>query len=246
MAWASQLGLLLFLLASGATGGRLLWRGLKGGGVHERLLGVAYFNGGPLGYVPLIVVMLGLTPDAWTTPLRAFGQLNLAASAFALFLFNRLVFRPASNAWRLATGLACAALPVAWIALFATGEFDGRQMGGSSAYWFDFWVRAAAYAWAGTESLMTYSRARRRLALGLADPVVANRFLLWGIAMAAITGMFANTAVSLLILDGARGPGGLLFDSVLAVITSAAMWVTFFPSRRYLAWVQGGAPAERA
>jgi hypothetical protein len=213
VAWASQVGLLLFLVASGATGGRLLWRGLRQKGrTHELLLGITYFNGfngGPLGYAPMILVMTGVTPDAWTTTLRAIGHANLEASAFALFLFNRMVFRPASDVIAAATWAMCAGLVAGWIALFTVGFFDGRSFTGNSSYWFDFWLRAAAYAW----------------------------FLLWGVAMGAITAMFANAAITAWLSDGMPPPSWFLLDAAFALITSATMWVTFFPPRRYLAWL---------
>ena len=39
-----------------------------------------------------------------------------------------------------------------------------------------------AFAWGGFEALRYFFLLRRRQALGLADPVVTNRFLLWAIA----------------------------------------------------------------
>ena len=39
----------------------------------------------------------------------------------------------------------------------------------------------ALYLWTSVESLTWWRRMHRRVALGLADPVVANRFFLWGV-----------------------------------------------------------------
>jgi hypothetical protein len=233
--WASQLGVLIFLAASGASGGRLLWRGLRTGGLHERLLGVTYFVGGPLGYVPLLLVLSGATPDEWTRPLRAFGHLNLELSALALYAFNRRVFRPDSRVWSAGTAVASAGLGAGWLGLVFVDGLEGRTLEGSAPYWFDFCFRAAAYAWAAAESLRQHARARRRLALGLVDPVLVDRFLLWGVAMAAVTGMFANSFAGLLVPGDAPAPLQFLIDGVLAVIASAAMWATFFPPRWYVA-----------
>jgi hypothetical protein len=240
MEWVTQLGLLLFLASSGIAGGRLLWRGLRARGLHETLLGVTYFVGGPLGYVPLVLVVVGATPDEWTRPLRAFGHLSLELSALALYLFDLRVFRARSRAAGAAT-LACAlGLAAGWLGLVLVDGLRGRPMDGSAAYWFDFWVRAGAYAWATFESFLHWARARRRRALGLADPAIVNRFLLWGVAMGAITGMFANALVSRAL---SPTPVSQLVDGLLAVVASSSIWLTFFAPRRYLAWLRAGAGA---
>jgi hypothetical protein len=229
--WATQLGLLLFLVSSGLAGGRLLWRGFRTGGVDESLLGVTYFVGGALGYVPLVLVVTGATPDEWTRPLRALGHLNLELSALALYAFDRRVFRPDSRAAGAAALVCCAGLAAGWLGLVLIDGLRGRAMDGSAAYWFDFWVRAGAYAWATLESFLQHDRARRRRALGLAEPVIVNRFLLWGVAMGAITGMFVNGLVSHAF---SPRPLSQLVDGILATIASASIWLTFFAPRRYL------------
>ena len=66
MEWASQLGLLLFLVSSGAVGGWLLARGVASRALPELLLGVAYLIGGAFGYVPLVFVVSGTVPDQET------------------------------------------------------------------------------------------------------------------------------------------------------------------------------------
>ncbi len=238
MEWATQLGLLLFLVSSGLAGGRLLWRGIRTGGLHESLLGITYFVGGPLGYVPLVLVVTGATPDEWTRPLRAFGHLSLELSALALYLFDRRVFRPASRAAGAATVACAIGLAAGWLGLVFVDGLRDRPMDGSTAYWLDFWVRAGAYAWATFESFLEHGRARRRRALGLADPVTVNRFLLWGVAMGAITAMFVNGLVSNAF---SPTPASQLVDGVLAAIASAAIWLTFFAPRRYLERLRAGA-----
>jgi hypothetical protein len=238
MEWASHLGLLLFLATSGLAGGRLLWRGLRTGDLEKRLLGATYFVGGPLGYVPLVLVVISATPDAWTRPLRAFGHLSLEISALALYVFDRRVFRPGSRAAGVAMVACCLGLGATWLGLVLADGLRGRTMDGSTAYWLDFWMRAGAYVWATLESFLHYARARRRRALGLADPVTVHRFLLWGLAMAAVTGMFAN---SLIAKAFSPTPLSQLVDGALATVASAAIWLTFFPPRRYVERLRAGA-----
>lgn len=235
MEWASQLGILLFLVASGSAGGRLLWRGRARDRAHERLLGVTCFFGGPLGYVPLILVVSGATPDALTRELRAFGHANLELSAMALYVFTARVFRPHSRAAGALAAAAALGLVATWLGLVFVDGLEGRALDGSFAYWADFTLRGAAYVWAAAESLRHHAAARRRLALGLVDAVVAERFLLWGVAMAAIGGMFANNAAMAVFVVGAPPAAWYLADGAFAATASAAIWVTFFPPRWYLA-----------
>lgn len=236
MAWAGQIGPLVFLVVSAIVGGRLLLRGLRTGGVPEWLLGVTYLAGGALGYVPLVLVASGVTPEAWTWALRALGHLNLELSALALYVFNWRVFHPGSRVVAAVTAAAALALAAGWLGLVFVDGLEGRALAGSPAYWYDFWVRALAYAWATVESLRHHLRARRRLALRLADPVVVDRLRLWAIAMAAIVGIFANAfAVAMLSEAATPPPVWYLIDAALALVASAAMWITFFPPRRYLA-----------
>ena len=50
-------------------------------------------------------------------------------------------------------------------------------------------ARVAPYYWLAAESLSYWSAARRRVRIGLADPLVTNRFLLlglWAVAWAAM------------------------------------------------------------
>lgn len=235
MAWASQLGVLLFLIASAVAGVRLLWRGRGAGRIHERLLGVTCFFGGPLGYVPLILVVSGATPDTWTRTLRSFGHANLELSAIALYAFTCRVFRPQARAASLAAGTASLALVVTWLGLVFVDRLEHRVLSGSIWYWCDFVLRGAAYAWAAIESLRHHAAARRRLALGLVEPIVVDRFRLWGIAMTAISAMFVNAAIMATVFDGSPTPLWYLVDGACAVIAAGAIWVTFFPPRRYLA-----------
>ncbi|MFK7894917.1 MAG: hypothetical protein AB8G23_03725 [Myxococcota bacterium] len=46
-------------------------------------------------------------------------------------------------------------------------------------------IRGIPFLWGFCEALRYYAQMRRRLTLGLADPVVANRFLPSGMALSA-------------------------------------------------------------
>ena len=102
----------------------------------------------------------------------------------------------------------------------------------------------AALGWSALEALREYGMARRRLALGLGDPVVANRFLLWclsGASQAAIHAMSLSLHV--------RGVGmladplGLFVVATGLLLAAAMMWLVFLPPAAYRRFVEDRARA---
>jgi hypothetical protein len=101
---------------------------------------------------------------------------------------------------------------------------------------------SGAFTWTGLESFAYYRRVRRRLALGLSDPVVVNRFLLWAVTGFAI-GLLA-TVIAVLLLQGRA----ILVDPIaLSVISGASVFggtawlLTFLPPAFYLDFVRARA-----
>jgi hypothetical protein len=137
------------------------------------------------------------------------------------------------------------ALAAGWLGLVFGDGLRTRALGGSAWYWCDFTVRGAAYVWGACESLAHYDGARRRVAIGLIEPAVARRFLFWGIAMAAVSGIFVNAAVASLVVTGAPPAAWYVIDGLLATIASGAMWITFFARSRRLSEASGAAPDPR-
>ena len=108
--------------------------------------------------------------------------------------------------------------------------------------------------WLFVESVHYASRMRRRVRLGLGDPIVANRFTLWAIwtgALACIP-LFVLALRTLGILE-APVPGAPLPASVRAIIAMlgsggaaalVACWLAFFPPAAYRRWIVRSAPAH--
>ena len=93
-----------------------------------------------------------------------------------------------------------------------------------------------------TEATRYYKMMKKRVQLGLADPVVTNRFLLWALAAAGGV-MMMLTSVPPVIAPGSQNPLMALdlfafFGCAFSIIYGLA----FFPPTRYRNWLNATAP----
>ena len=84
---------------------------------------------------------------------------------------------------------------------------------------------------------------RRRLRLGLADPVVTNLFFLWGIgAGAAGLGTAIGTIAQLVTgLTPTQMPWITLSSSLHGLTAAVALWLAFVPNQTYLQFIEARA-----
>ena len=82
---------------------------------------------------------------------------------------------------------------------------------------------------------------KRRLRLGLAEPLVTNRFLLWTMS-GCVSIVMLFTAVPPMFLDPATDPSLLTLDlivfSIAGVGVSTLYFLTFLPPERYRRWIR--------
>jgi hypothetical protein len=243
-----------FCLICLTVGVRLVARSRSGGGRPELLLGAGIGLTGGVGYGILIGVALsraswGQEQGAAFTWLTGLGRALHDVGVVCVIGFIVQVFRP-GVAW--ARALAAVMVAALWVGYAGNGLAGGFAHGRAEGlwYWIEFSTIAAYPVWASAESLAYYARMRRRRALGLADPMVTNRFLVWGIAFALT--FAAIITVSLPALLGLPleaqvrvVPMALVATAFWGIGSVAAQWLTFFPPRWYRAWVTGGAAAAR-
>ena len=92
------------------------------------------------------------------------------------------------------------------------------------------------FAWTGAESLLYYQKLRRRLALGLGDPIVANRMLLWAVAGFATVLLCGVIAASMLAgMAPLQSALPLCAIGTSALVASICWTLAFFPPASYLA-----------
>jgi hypothetical protein len=215
---------------------RLAWRTWR---APELLVGI-YFLLVPVAISLAIRVDRFAPADA--AVVRATSNALFTLGGAALLLFSWSVFRP-GEAWArwLAWGgtLGLAAL---WAAGFPAGAYRME-----AASFFLLMPVFASYLWVFLESFRYYRLLRRRHALGLADPVLANRFLLFAIwtgGVYAITLLSVAGAIAQLLAGSFHDGGGLGdpvilgITRVLAVPIAVSIWLTFLAPARYHAWLR--------
>ncbi|MBW2692671.1 MAG: hypothetical protein JRE57_08555 [Deltaproteobacteria bacterium] len=102
-----------------------------------------------------------------------------------------------------------------------------------------------AMSWVGVEGFIEYPKARKRVQMGLCDPLVCNRFLLWGITGVA-TAIYSWILMHQTTGFESNGSWSIPLDRVngtIEVATVALVYLIYFPPRFYQRWIAGAAPA---
>ncbi len=233
-----------FVLCSGVVGVRLLCLARRTGELPERLMG--------LGLLCLVPINLPLM--AWSRMGRVdVGEVRILVLAFALvFLwlgisclvaFTWKTFRPDDGWAQILTILVCSVAAATITGMFVSVHSSPAEMPSFEAT--QLWARLVrlpmlvTYAWTGFESLYHYRMAWRRLVLGLGDPVVTNRFLLWGLV--SIDLLVVNAASLLLHTQGVgvlASPVGLLVTSIGGLVGAVFLFLIFLPPAAYIRLVR--------
>ena len=227
-----------------ALGLRLLQFGREPDRMPEYLLGLCLtFDGIEwllwllAAYTPLIDTPLG-------NALGYFCRAGLCASVICLLAFNQTVFRPDSVLGRAAVVIASTIMLIGWSGSGFVGDWNGYRTD-LPWTWLELGAQAFAYAWTLGEAGAYYVKLRRRLAHGLADPVLTNRLLLWsGYAGAMLAShLFLVAAQS---AAHATGSYPALYDSFqagLTLVACAALWLAFFAPEAYRSWLRATSSA---
>jgi len=211
----------------------------------ELLLGIALITVGFLCYAIGTAAKLLFSASEPTRGLFTMLGLGLEGlGQLPLIGFAWRVFHPRS---RVAAVVAVA------LGLGIIGAFSGEVGSGQFLRYSDSvpaegpWVplgllaRGTAPAWMAFECLRFHRQLRRRLSVGLADPLVVNRVALWGWAMAAS----AMAYVTSLVHRALYGTGvrehlaAVSLVSALAMVAAVCLGLAAFPPRWYRARVDG-------
>jgi len=173
----------------------------------------------------------------------AIGMTTTAAGVGLMYAFTWRVFRP-SQAWAgvvvtlgtLAAAALCAGLQISTHGVSALEELLPLARPWTIGVTLSL---GGAFAWTALEGLLYHEKLLRRQALGLADPVVANRVWLWGMSGVGATLMLV--AVSWFAWRGAlvlHDPLALLATAGAGLATGVCWYLAFLPPDAYVAWIQ--------
>jgi len=243
VAGLSLVCLALYTLTSLVVGTRLILRSRRSRGLPELLMGLTYFTSSGIGY-PLSVASGFMSSGPAMLTAVIMGQVLIVFGCSCFLFFNAKVFRP--NASWSVPAAAFGSLVLAAGGLVVIGAYlstpdlalvADRARGGTAAMLF---ALGGGHAWTAIEGLRHYRMMRKRLALGLAEPVVTNRFLLWGLT--GLVSMTWNGVASSYLLAGvnisthpvpvlAISLGGLASAAMLVLIFMAPAWYTRWVGR---------------
>ena len=238
----SGLATLLFILVAGFVGLRLVWVSRRTKGFPEFAFGAGLTLVVLVGYPLLLAGRANVTtaPDLarW---LMAAAAMPMAIGWTAVWIFTWRVFRPDSAGARLVTlaavgitlafGLAGVHASLSWragVPDFARLSYTGPSL-----------MAILSYAWGAFEAFAYHGRMRKRVALGLADRVLANRFLLWGLVMVfSATSTAVPTLATLTGVDSIRSAPVLLASAFAGISCSVSLWLAFVPPAIYVRFVR--------
>jgi hypothetical protein len=235
MALLALLGMSAFALVSSAVGLHLILLARRTGLLPERLSGISMFLAGGLGSTLLLAA--GFAGDArWLFATAAVVAINFGVAALGVFTWR--VFRPTL----MGATLVAACVMLLFLSMIVdrfAGHYLGAPRSGFSIA-ADHAGRLVLYGWATWESLRQYARARRRVRLGLTEPLVANRFLLWGLATGAALGIWLHALWRELVRSHDDTQAYLVITA-FGGACALALWLAFFPPRTYRARFASGA-----
>jgi hypothetical protein len=247
----------IYLAAAFLLSVHLLRRARRSGDLAPLLLGIQLLFAMGFGFLlcgaGMAAAMLATEPSPrLVSGLLATGNAATMVGLAAALLFQWRVFWPAAH-WPLALGGAFLATMLAgWLGSAASGAFEtGSYRNG----WFLLLNAGmlAANLWAAIEPLVYHARLRKRVRLGLAEPLVVDRFLLWGLGSLTRAGLIVMGPASEWALLRLEGEARLTFSAVVMVLisalglaTSVAYWLTFNPTGAYVRWVERRYRGSRA
>jgi hypothetical protein len=247
---------LVNLLLSLVVGLKLLAAGIPSGRLAERALGI-YFLTTPV----LATVCLGWAYGGFVDPrlavspatgglLIGIATVGMAVGACAIYAFLWRTFRPDVPEARLAA-LAGGGLALLGAALEGLHDGFAVRLDPGLGHWVAWLGRTLPMAWLLCEAIRYHGLLIRRTRIGLADPLVADRFLLWALWSAAGVANLGADVISRLIYAAAGGDahpdppellraialGTMTAAMLLGLVSATSLFLAFFPTPGYRRWV---------
>jgi hypothetical protein len=236
---------LVYTVVGWIIGVRLLRLARRTRGVPELTLGLGECL--LAGAVPPFFVMVQVLPEpVWLVRAAAFaGHLSYTLGCAVMILFTWRVFRPQEE-WARVVGsamvgvLALGGALGLWRAL--TADAASLREPQTVSFLLMEWVSVLGFFWTAAEAFHHLARLRKQAALGLADPVVVNRMLLWAlVGVGGVTAAGGPVIVALFGLSAAEHVPTRLLCAAATLWSSVCIQLAFQPPQRYLRWVRSAA-----
>jgi hypothetical protein len=232
-------GFSAFFIVALAVGIRLLVLAARTRELPELLMGIGVLGIGPVGFGLLVGASVAAASPLLQQFLLWIGTLAVASGVLAKYVFNWRVYHPQS-------AIARFVVIAAGVALFGSSFYSGitgglvPQSTIAPLALLRNSLQIGCLLWGAAESLRYWSKMRLRLRLGLADPVVTNRFLMWAIgAFAAGFGTAVGTAAQVVTGKNTFEVGWVMASSSLhGLVAAVAIGLAFIPPASYRRWVR--------
>lgn len=230
---------------------RMLRLAGRTGGLPELFIGSALFLGGVVGFPPLVTgPLLAPAQPGLALHLGLAAILGLHLSGWANLLAWRTIFHPGAR-WSRNVAVVCSAALFVSVVHRLSGVAGAYLQGDRSGevgatYAASLVVQASPYALMTVSAFRYRAKLARRLALGLADPVVVNRIGLWAMTSAAVVVQYAFALATISARSvPAVAAAYQIVISGLGLALSVLLYLAFLPPKTYLRRIatRGGAPA---
>jgi len=214
-------------------------------------------NGGPSFFLGLALLCNGISfgfseipfvagAEHLVAPLTFISRLCSAACSVSIAMFTWRVFRSDSRWGGLAVGSTAALIGAGLTISVLEGDWEGYSPLSYKGFWFEWVGCLAPFVWLSIESLGMYLVSRRRIPLGLIDPVVCNRYFLIGFytALASLTYLIYIPMYIVYELHGMWSGWLDIFLGLVELISVVALGLSFSAPPFYRRWI--GASAGRS
>jgi len=226
-------GALAMIAVDAVVGVRLLMLARRTRQIPEAALGTAFLLLGAIGYPLTTLARRGVfSSDTVNAALTGSGLLVQDIAGLAVVLATAQTFRGGSRRARVAVAVAAVWFAASWLGQLVTSGFGPLEA--NFAYAAGLAARTAAFGWASFEAFRAYGQGRKRLRLGLAEPLVVDRFLLFGLGMG---GVFAAFVVFIIGRLTTANPSAAVWvlaaTGVLGIAAAIPTWLAFVPPAAY-------------
>lgn len=240
------IGFVAFFVVALVVGIRVLLLASRTHELPELLMGIGVLGIGPVGFGLLVVAQqLQASHPLGFQVMVGTASLAISCGVMAKFVFNWRVYHPTSAGAR--------AIAISGgLVLFATLLYSGIAFGFTDVgpmtpqSLIRSGLQVGCLLWGAGESFAYWMKMRRRIRLGLADPVVANRFLMWALgAFAAGWGTAVGTLGQLVTgAEMIRSPWIMASSSLHGLVAAIAIALAFVPPASYLRYIRSRADRE--